>query len=224
MEHPAQDGRRPAPHGDRGRRRGRAPILVPIVRDRLARPAAGRIPPRPGRIGIVLRRRRGGLLRVPRRGLPAGRPVRRLPARARHRAAARGRVGVVVLGERLAPGAWLGVGLLVAGLLVVQRPWRLLRSGTARDDRLGGRLRPPDRRDDRELLRAGPGRRPAGARRGSTPGSCGRCAASGCSRRLDPAAGRRRGVRGARRAARHAAGDRRRAADVQRPTRSCSSR
>ena len=45
-------------------------------------------------------------------------------------------LGVVVLGERLAPAAWLGVGLLVAGLLVVQRPWRLLGSATARDDRV----------------------------------------------------------------------------------------
>ena len=45
-------------------------------------------------------------------------------------------LGVVVLGERLAPVAWLGVGLLVAGLLVVQRPWRLLGSTTARDDRV----------------------------------------------------------------------------------------
>ena len=45
-------------------------------------------------------------------------------------------IGVLVLGERLSPGAWLGVSLLIAGLLVVQRPWRLLRSATARDDRL----------------------------------------------------------------------------------------
>jgi drug/metabolite transporter (DMT)-like permease len=45
-------------------------------------------------------------------------------------------LGVVVLGERLAPVAWLGVGLLVAGLLVVQRPWRLLRASASRDDRL----------------------------------------------------------------------------------------
>jgi drug/metabolite transporter (DMT)-like permease len=45
-------------------------------------------------------------------------------------------IGVGILGERLSPGAWLGVGLLIAGLLVVQRPWRLLRAGTARDDRL----------------------------------------------------------------------------------------
>ena len=40
-------------------------------------------------------------------------------------------IGVVILGERLAPGAWLGVGLLLAGLLLVQRPWRLLRSATS---------------------------------------------------------------------------------------------
>ena len=41
-------------------------------------------------------------------------------------------VGVTVLGERLAPVAWVGVGLLVAGLLVVQRPWRLIgRGGSA---------------------------------------------------------------------------------------------
>ena len=40
-------------------------------------------------------------------------------------------VGVLVLGERLAPVAWLGVGLLLAGLVVVQRPWLLLRAGPA---------------------------------------------------------------------------------------------
>ncbi len=33
-------------------------------------------------------------------------------------------VGVVVLGERLSTGAALGVGLLLVGLLTVQRPWR----------------------------------------------------------------------------------------------------
>lgn len=43
--------------------------------------------------------------------------------------------GVLVLGERLPSGAWFGVGLLVAGLLVVQRPWRLL--GGARERRAG---------------------------------------------------------------------------------------
>jgi multidrug transporter EmrE-like cation transporter len=37
-------------------------------------------------------------------------------------------VGVLVLGERLAPVGWAGVALLLAGLLVVQRPWRFLRS------------------------------------------------------------------------------------------------
>ena len=42
-------------------------------------------------------------------------------------------VGVLVLGEELAPVAWLGVELLLAGLLVVQRPWVLLRApGAAR--------------------------------------------------------------------------------------------
>lgn len=44
-------------------------------------------------------------------------------------------VGVLVLGERLPPPAWLGVGLLLAGLLVVQRPWRLVRTSGA--DRSG---------------------------------------------------------------------------------------
>jgi len=38
-------------------------------------------------------------------------------------------VGVTILGERLAPVAWVGVGLLVAGLLVVQRPWQLIGRG-----------------------------------------------------------------------------------------------
>jgi drug/metabolite transporter (DMT)-like permease len=44
-------------------------------------------------------------------------------------------IGITLLGERLSPGAWLGVGLLLAGLLFVQRPWRLLRSATSADDR-----------------------------------------------------------------------------------------
>ena len=34
--------------------------------------------------------------------------------------------GVVLLGERLPPAGWLGVGLVLAGLLAVQRPWRFL--------------------------------------------------------------------------------------------------
>jgi uncharacterized membrane protein len=38
-------------------------------------------------------------------------------------------IGVLILGERLAPIAWLGVALLLAGLLVVQQPWRFLRGG-----------------------------------------------------------------------------------------------
>lgn len=37
-------------------------------------------------------------------------------------------IGVGVLGERLAAEAWIGVALVLAGLLVVQRPWRLLRA------------------------------------------------------------------------------------------------
>ena len=40
-------------------------------------------------------------------------------------------VGVLVLGERLAPGAAIGVAVLIAGLLTVQRPWRLLRGAHA---------------------------------------------------------------------------------------------
>ncbi len=43
-------------------------------------------------------------------------------------------IGVVVLGEHLAPLAMAGVALLVAGLLVVQRPWRLAAQG--RGDRV----------------------------------------------------------------------------------------
>jgi uncharacterized membrane protein len=42
-------------------------------------------------------------------------------------------IGVVILGERLAPLAMAGIALLVAGLLVVQRPWRL--AGQGRQDR-----------------------------------------------------------------------------------------
>jgi drug/metabolite transporter (DMT)-like permease len=42
-------------------------------------------------------------------------------------------VAVTVLGERLPTAAWAGVALLFAGLLVVQRPWNLLRTASARD-------------------------------------------------------------------------------------------
>jgi drug/metabolite transporter (DMT)-like permease len=38
-------------------------------------------------------------------------------------------VGAVVLGERLSPGAAVGVAILLAGLLTVQRPWRYLVGG-----------------------------------------------------------------------------------------------
>jgi len=47
-------------------------------------------------------------------------------------------IGVVILGEHLAPLALAGVGLLVAGLLVVQRPWRLI--GQSGDDRIAAGL------------------------------------------------------------------------------------
>jgi uncharacterized membrane protein len=40
-------------------------------------------------------------------------------------------IGVLVLGERLAPVAWLGVALLLAGMLAIQRPWRMLGRGGA---------------------------------------------------------------------------------------------
>jgi drug/metabolite transporter (DMT)-like permease len=46
-------------------------------------------------------------------------------------------VGVIVLGERLVPAAWAGVALLLAGLLVVQRPW-LLAGAAARDRAAAG--------------------------------------------------------------------------------------
>ena len=41
-------------------------------------------------------------------------------------------VAMTVLGETLTPGAWAGVALLFAGLLVVQRPWLLVRTASAR--------------------------------------------------------------------------------------------
>ena len=40
-------------------------------------------------------------------------------------------IGVLILGERLAPIAWVGVALLLAGVLVVQQPWRMLGRGGA---------------------------------------------------------------------------------------------
>ena len=39
--------------------------------------------------------------------------------------------GVVLLGERLSPGAAAGLALLLLGLLTVQRPWRFLRAANA---------------------------------------------------------------------------------------------
>jgi drug/metabolite transporter (DMT)-like permease len=44
-------------------------------------------------------------------------------------------IGVAVLGERLAPVGWLGVGLLLGGLITLQRPWRVVRRAA------GGRVR-----------------------------------------------------------------------------------
>jgi drug/metabolite transporter (DMT)-like permease len=43
-------------------------------------------------------------------------------------------VGIVLLGERLVPLGYLGVGCLLAGILLVARPWRALRA-TGRDQR-----------------------------------------------------------------------------------------
>src|SRR4249919_3773325 len=82
-------------------------------------------------------------------------------------------VGVVILQEHLAPLALAGVALLVVGLLVVQRPWRLL--GRGGDDRAAVALRRAavagqrrdarrDRRDPDPRCALGP-RRAAGARR-----------------------------------------------------------
>jgi drug/metabolite transporter (DMT)-like permease len=47
-------------------------------------------------------------------------------------------VGVVLFGERLAPVGWLGVSCLLAGMLIVARPWRALR---AREPTAGGGAR-----------------------------------------------------------------------------------
>jgi uncharacterized membrane protein len=50
-------------------------------------------------------------------------------------------IGVFVLGERLAPPAAAGVALLVTGLLVVQRPWRLLSAAAGVDPEARARTR-----------------------------------------------------------------------------------
>jgi drug/metabolite transporter (DMT)-like permease len=44
-------------------------------------------------------------------------------------------IAIFVLGERLEPAAWAGVVLLLAGLTLIQRPWRLLGAAGTRDDR-----------------------------------------------------------------------------------------
>ncbi len=83
-------------------------------------------------------------------------------------------VGVVILGEHLAPLALAGVALLVVGLLVVQRPWRLLGPGRRRPR--GRRLRAPDRARDRRATPPWTGPPSSRRRRGSTPRCCGRSA------------------------------------------------
>jgi len=37
-------------------------------------------------------------------------------------------IGVVLLDERLAPAAWIGVACILAGILLVSRPWRAIRA------------------------------------------------------------------------------------------------
>ena len=37
-------------------------------------------------------------------------------------------VGVILLGERLGPAGWVGVGCLLAGFLALQRPWQVLQT------------------------------------------------------------------------------------------------
>ena len=94
-------------------------------------------------LGVASGRRRGGVLHPAVGGLSARRPVGRLSGRARDRAAAGGRSsGSVVLGERLGVAGSIGVVALLAGFLVLQRPWRaiaLARSGGGVAGRRGAR-------------------------------------------------------------------------------------
>jgi drug/metabolite transporter (DMT)-like permease len=47
-------------------------------------------------------------------------------------------VGILLLGERLAPGALLGVGCLLVGILLVARPWQAIRAaGSAQRGAIG---------------------------------------------------------------------------------------
>ncbi len=70
-------------------------------------------------------------------------------------------IGITLLGERLAPVGFLGVAALLAGILILQRPWYGLRPGA--DPRDPGRdaVRPRDRGDDRDVLGDRSRRRPA---------------------------------------------------------------
>ena len=176
--------RRPATRcGRRPRGRGVEPDPHPARGARLARVRPAVDPARGVAHRDRLRRGRGRLLRVPRRGLPPGRPIGRVPARPRHRARCwRSRSASSCSASGSRRRRWLGVG--APRRRAARRPAAVAaarrRDGPRRPGRR--RLRAPDRRDDRHLLGARPGRRPAGAGRGSTPGSCGRCARSGCSR------------------------------------------
>ena len=141
---------------DPPRRRGTSCSRRPTTRC-ARRPSASR-PPRPSSCPVVVigwlvlgqpaippqawahrhpvRRRRGPVLRVPRRGVPARRPVGRLPAGARHRPAARDRDrhhAARGATRRRARGS--ASGCCSRACSFVQRPWRLLRSATSANDR-----------------------------------------------------------------------------------------
>jgi drug/metabolite transporter (DMT)-like permease len=57
-------------------------------------------------------------------------------------------VGVLVLGEHIRPAAWLGVGLLLAGILSLQRPWRAVDRILAMRRTVGEATTPAERSAD----------------------------------------------------------------------------